>query len=143
MAAATLGLAACQAPPLDQNAAALTALPVARTCDASLPSFGRFPTGGGVGTDIFLPPDAHIAMANDGGWCTIDFTHSEGWSPPTVSPLSVRQAPEHGQAEVGSVGTGMRIAYRPEPGFIGADDFTVHLAGPKPWNIPVQVSVRG
>ena len=145
-AAAALTLAAalsgCQAPPPEQNAAALSALSPAHGCTASLPTFGRFPGGPDATFDTYLPPDGRIAMANDGGWCTIAFTHNwRGGTLELVSPLSVRVPPAHGEAMVGSVGTTMRIAYRPAPGYVGPDRFSVHMAGPDPWNIPVRVVV--
>ena len=146
-AAAPLALAAalsgCQAPPPEQNAAALSALSPAHACTASLPTFGRFPGGPNATFDTYLPPDGRIAMTNDGGWCTIAFTHNwRGGTLELVSPLSVRVPPAHGQAMVGTIGTTMRIAYRPAPGYVGPDRFTVFMAGPEPWNIPVQVNVR-
>ena len=142
LAGATLGLAACQTPPPNQNAALLTGLHPAADCVASLPVFGRFARGSGPPGELYLPPDGRIAMANDGGWCTIDFTHSmyEGLLP-IVAPLHVRRPPAHGEAMVGSVGPSMRIAYRPAPGFTGSDGFSVRMGGPQPWNIPVEVLV--
>ena len=138
----TLGLAACQTPPLNQNAAALTALRPAATCAATLPWFGRYPTGNWRVPDIYEPPDGRMTMANDGGWCTAAFTYSMyAGRLPIVAPLRVARPPAHGEAVVGSVGPSMRIAYRPAPGFAGTDAFTVSMAGPEPWTIPVHVLV--
>lgn len=142
LGAVACGLAACQPPPSpNQNAALLTSLPQARDCTASLPTFGRFPTGGGTGSDAYMPPEGQIAMRNDGDWCTIHFTFAVRGQIPVVVPLRVKRSPAHGQVEVGSVGQEMRIAYRPAPGFVGTDPFMVYMAGPEPWNIPVQVTV--
>jgi hypothetical protein len=142
LAGVTLGLAACQAPAPNQNAALLKTLHPAEGCSADLPTFGRFARGSGPPPEMYLPPDGRIAMVNDGGWCTINFTYAmyEGLQP-IVAPLRVRRPPAHGEVEVGSVGPSMRIAYRPKPGFAGPDDFSVHMGGPQPWNIPVQVMV--
>ena len=138
---AALGLAACQAPPPDQNAALLTTLQPANTCSASLPTFGRFPGGPDPTFDTYLPPHGRIAMANTGGWCTIHFTFAVRGQIPVIAPLAVARPPAHGQVEVGAVGQAMRIAYRPAPDFAGTDGFTVHMGGPEPWTIPVRVSV--
>ena len=133
-------VAGCQTAPVEENAAALAALRPARTCKASLPWFGRYPTG--TPFDIYRPPDGRIAMANDGGWCTIVFTYSwRSFPGEIIAPLSVRKPPAHGQAMVGAFGKAMRIAYRPDPGYVGPDAFTVHMLAPDGWNIPVQVSV--
>ncbi|MGH7043542.1 MAG: hypothetical protein ACREFY_15645 [Acetobacteraceae bacterium] len=138
---AALGLAGCAEAPPNQNAARLTALHPAQACTASLPTFGRFPGGRSFLDEIYLPPDARIAMANDGGWCTVRFTYAVRGEIPVVALLHVARPPAHGRAAVGSVGPSMRIAYRPVPGFAGTDAFTVHMAGPEPWNIPVYVTV--
>jgi hypothetical protein len=140
-AAATLALSACQNPPPEQNAALLSGLHPAAACAASLPPFGRFVAGDIPGGTIYIPPDARITMANDGGWCTISFNFAVAGEIPVVPPLRVTRPPEHGEAAVGSVGQDLRIAYRPTPGFVGADHFVVHMAGPEPWRIPVQVAV--
>jgi len=138
---ASLALSACAFVPPNQNAAVLTALHPARACSASLPTFGRFPTGAGAGSDAYVPPDAQIAMGNDGGWCMIHFDFAVRGEIPVIAPLRVTRPPAHGEAEVGSVGRSMRIAYRPAPGFAGTDRFTVYMAGPEPWDIPVHVTV--
>jgi len=142
LAGLTFGLAACQTPPPNQNAARLIALHPAARCTASLPWFGRYPAGDEQVPEIYRAPDGRIAMDNDGGWCTIDFTYSiYAGLLPVVAPLRVARPPAHGAAEVGSVGPAMRIAYRPAPGFAGQDDFAVHMGGPEPWTIPVHVTV--
>ncbi len=141
LGAASLALSACAFEPLNQNAAELMALHPARACSADLPTFGRFPTGGGTGSDAYLPPDGQIAMGNDGGWCMIHFDFAVRGQIPVIAPLRVSRPPAHGEAEVGSVGHSMRIAYRPAPGFAGTDRFTVYMAGPEPWDIPVHVTV--
>ena len=118
------------------------ALQPAHTCTASLPLFGRFPGGPGATFDTYIPPQGRIAMANEGGWCVISFTHSFRGRPQEIlAPLRVLQPPAHGEVVVGATGGAMRIAYRPAPGYVGPDRFTVRMAAPETWDIPVQVTV--
>ncbi len=137
---ALLALGGCAAP-VAQNAALLTTLTPARPCTASLPVFGRFPGGPDPTFDTVLMPHGRIRTANDGGWCAIRFTFAVRGQIPVIAPLSVARPPAHGQVVVGSVGQQMRIAYKPAPGFAGADRFAVWMGGPEPWRIPVRVTV--
>ncbi|MBN8874826.1 MAG: hypothetical protein J0H67_18465 [Rhodospirillales bacterium] len=135
-----LAVAACsQQPGPGQNVAALTTLPAARVCDASLPPFG-FVVYARDDAPWDAPPNGRIAMANDGAWCQIRFEHA--WINMLIqAPLTVEQPPAHGEVLVGSIGYSLRIAYRPVPGFVGQDHFVVRLHGPDPWDIPVAVTV--
>ena len=137
--------AGCQpSPGPGQNAAQLQALPQAKVCEASLPPFGRWyyaGSGRGIGGE-YIPPDGSIRMDNDGGWCVIAFTHYWGHlQQPIQAPLAVSRPPAHGQVIAGSIGTSLRIAYRPDPGFTGTDAFHVRMDAVERWDIPVQVIV--
>lgn len=138
--AVLLALAGCQAQPgPGQNVAALQALPTSRACVASLPPFGHWSYARDDGV-FYAPPDANIVVGDDGGWCQIRFEHT--WNNLVIqAPLAVTAPPAHGEALVGSIGTSMRIAYKPAPAFAGTDTFTVHMASPNPWDIPVHVTV--
>jgi hypothetical protein len=136
-----LALAGCQPPPgPGQNFAALQSLPTSRACVASLPPFGYWQYSRERFDSYYVPPNATILVGDDGGWCQIRFEHWWG-NQPIQAPLAVTAPPAHGEAMVGSVGTSLRIAYKPVPGFAGEDGFTVHLTAPQPWDIPVRVNV--
>jgi len=130
--------ASCQQPP-PQNAAQLAALHAAGTCDANLPVFGWF-SGGGRFMQWYLAPHGSIIMDNDGGWCSIRYDAYYGTVPITPE-MRVVEPPQHGDVVVGSLAKVLRIAYRPTPGYVGQDAFKVHISGPTPDNIPVNVVV--
>ena len=134
-------VAACQAASRpEQNAQALAALHPAADCAPSLPWFGRLYYGPAPWDMTYMAPDGRIRMGNDGGWCMIGFNVQ--WAGIDVdAPLSVRTPPAHGEVMVGSLAGRDRIAYRPAPGFTGSDAFSVHMASPEPWDIPVRVEV--
>ena len=134
-------VAACQtAPQPEQNAQALAALRPAGDCTPSLPWFGREHYGPAPWDVIYMAPDGRVRMGNDGGWCMLSFEAQ--WAGIDINgPLDVRTPPAHGEVVVGSLGGRDRIAYRPAPGFTGADAFVVHMTAPEPWNIPVRVEV--
>ncbi len=133
-------LAGCEKPlGAGQDAAALQALPTSRACVADLPPFGRWKYPGERFT-TYSPADGSMIVGGDGGWCQIKFDFAWG-DLPLQAPLRVTHPPEHGEVMVGSVGLSLRIAYKPAQGFAGADSFTVHLAAPDPWDIPVHVTV--
>ena len=138
--AAALALAACAAVP-EQNAALLSTLHKATPCEASLPTFGRFPGGRDATFDTYLPPHGTIRTGNDGGWCAIRFSYAVRGQIPVIAPLDLGTPPEHGQVALGTLNGRMRIAYRPAPGYAGPDRFTVRMGGPEPWIIPVHVVV--
>ena len=58
-------------PPQQSTAAELQALTPAKTCQASLPVFGRFFYPGDVPPGTYIPPQGTIRMNNDGGWCML------------------------------------------------------------------------
>jgi hypothetical protein len=66
-----------------------------------------------------------MTMKNDGGWCWGDIHHAlKGGIMATVDYLVVASPPTHGQLLVGDVANGrVRVAYKPEPGFVGTDTF--------------------
>ena len=74
-------------------------------------------------------PTTRIRMKNDGGWCWAMF-----WA--QLSPSKWLQADEyiitspaaHGNVVLTDAGNKhVRIAYQPEPGFVGTDHFVIHL----------------
>lgn len=138
--AAVLALAACAAPP-PQNAALLATLRPAKSCAASLPTFGRFPGGPDPTFDTYLPPHGTIRVQNDHRWCAIRFGYAVRGQIPVIAPLALGTPPAHGQVALGTLGGQMRIAYRPARGYAGPDRFTVRMGGPEPWVIPVHVQV--
>lgn len=133
-----MGCAQWQAP--EQNAAELAALPMAANCDARLPFFGYYSYGNRP-PDMYIQPDARIAMGNDGGWCAIRYQMAMPNGSVTTSEAVVTRPPAHGSVVVGTLEGKLRIAYRPAPGFQGDDAFLVYLKGPIPYKLPVQVRV--
>jgi hypothetical protein len=71
-----------------------------------------------------ISPPSTMTMGNDGGWCWIA-VQVTAFGTPSASVLQMRRAPSHGQLLIGRVGERSRVAYRPEPGFVGNDSFTV------------------
>ncbi len=124
----------------EQNAADLAALPAAGMCESSLPFFGHY-LGPGERLPQYAAPDGRITMRNDGGWCWIRHQLVLN-NTPTVGTFTLLQPPAHGQVVVGTLDGLARIAYRPEPGFFGNDDFTVRVTNPMRDVIPVRVIVR-
>jgi hypothetical protein len=137
-----VSVAGCSLPPPPQQSTEmeLVALPTAKQCEASLPTFGRFFYPGDVSGGTYLPPEGNIQMSNDSGWCQLKntFVFREVV---TTGTMSLVTPPIHGEVRTGTVGQELRIAYRPSPGFTGSDGFVVHLATPQPWDIPVHVVV--
>lgn len=136
-----LALTGCQQPlGPGQNATALSGLPTSRACVPNLPPFGYWQYPGERLPMVYAPPNGTILLGDDGGWCQIRFEHFWG-DRPIQAPLAVTTPPAHGETLVGSVGTSLRIAYRPANGFAGQDAFSVHLTAPQPFDIPVHVIV--
>jgi len=67
-------------------------------------------------------PVATMVMNNDGGWCWMMSTETDrGFA---YGPfLRVTRQPEFGTLEIAVLKTQTRVAYRPNPGFVGTDGF--------------------
>lgn len=110
-AAVILSLAACgeiprplkEAPPLTQSA----------TCQVG-------------GENVVGRPDrtpvATILMNNDGGWCWM-MSSENHWGTPYGPWLRVTRQPEYGTLQIDVLESQTRVAYRPNPGFVGTDGF--------------------
>ena len=129
-------------PDADWNAAALSQLRPAQSCAASLPFFGHYYHAGEHNAgSFFQPADGRIALRNDGGWCAI--RHRFAWQGLVMAPpMTVLQPPRHGEVVLGALAGDLRLAYRPNPGYAGSDQFVVRLQSPIPETIPVQVAVQ-
>ncbi len=139
--ALTVFLAGCAAWQLpEQNAEALAALPIAARCEAELPFFGYYRYSRDEATQ-YMAPDGRIVMGQDGGWCMIRYQVAMVNSAPVMARAEVRQAPTQGSVMVGTLDGLLRIAYRPNPGFMGQDAFLVSLHGPVSYVVPVRVFV--
>jgi hypothetical protein len=140
IAGGALALASCNMGPQPGTSAAnVEALPMARDCAASLPTFGRFYyPGNPLGT--YMPPNGSIRTSNDGGWCWTKYVFYWGQQP-IVPGMRVSVPPQHGEVRTGAIGTELRFAYRPVPGFTGEDYFEIRLTSPDPWDVPVRVTV--
>lgn len=67
-------------------------------------------------------PNATITMTNDAAWCWMDST--ESWRGRVYGPyLTVTRPPQFGTLVTHVTEGFTRIAYRPNPGFVGTDAF--------------------
>ncbi len=108
---ALLGLAGCDGiPQAEKEAPALTR---SASCQVG-------------GDDVYGRPDrtpvATIAMNNDGGWCWMNSTESQ-WGRVYGPWLTVLRQPEFGTLKIDVTEANTRVAYRPNPGFVGTDTF--------------------
>jgi hypothetical protein len=126
-------------PPLDYGFT-LPPLPMdhlqpAQSCQAALPTFGHL-----FGGD-YAAPHGSITMSNDGGWCWVQFAqvfHRNAFVP----NVDVVEPPAHGQVTAIRMADRVAVAYRPAPGFTGADHSDIRTNGPIPHTIPFEVTVR-
>jgi hypothetical protein len=93
---------------------AVTDLPRAKTCRATNT---MAIAGGSVGAST-------VRMSGDGGWCWINLWATQG-SLQYIPKYRIAQAPAHGELVMGEVDKNARIAYRPAPGFVGVDTYTL------------------
>ncbi len=136
-----LCLAACKRFQAQMTAEAeLRALPPARSCSALLPDFGAREQAGGANV-IFLAPNGVMDIRNDGGGCWIRYRYRVGGKP-VVPDMRISTPPDFGKVLVGGVDGELRIAYRPQTGYEGYDQFVVLLDTPEKWQIPVRVAVQ-
>jgi len=105
-----------------------------RDCETSLPTFGHPDAQ-------YWPPHGAITMSNDGGWCWLQFGQSFRANV-FVPNATIVERPAHGELDVEKMKDRVSLAYRPTPGFAGADRFVVQTDGPLPHTIPVAVEVR-
>lgn len=67
-------------------------------------------------------PIATVVMNNDGGWCWMMSSESNRGMP--YGPyLKVTRPPQYGTLQIDVLATQTRVAYRPNPGFVGTDGF--------------------
>lgn len=67
-------------------------------------------------------PIATIVMNNDGGWCWMMSAESNRGMP--YGPyLKVTRPPQYGTLQIDVLETRTRVAYRPNPSFVGTDGF--------------------
>jgi hypothetical protein len=67
-------------------------------------------------------PQAWIRMNNDGGWCWME--SSEFVFGRQVGPfLRITVPASYGQTQIATTESNTRVAYRPNPGFVGEDRF--------------------
>ena len=123
---AVLALGACAAPPPPAPTVDLN-VGISKLCEAP-----NVDLASGTATTT-------IRMSND-GWCAARAAEADGQ--PFLLGL-VRARPENGRVEIRKVGNQTRAEYTPNPGYAGADSFTVDLRSRTP-NAPdakVQVAV--
>ena len=80
--------------------------------------------------DIFLDTRAaHMSVGNGGGWCgwTVHVVDQNDAEYPWDRAL-VARAPQHGTLRIRPDGLPVHIEYRPQPGYVGTDEFAVELA---------------
>ena len=76
-----------------------------------------------------------MIVSNEGGWCARGLTFNQGYA---FSGGNVIHQPEHGEARVRHLASRSLIEYRPQPGYVGSDSFSVTLT---PGNSTYLVSV--
>lgn len=138
LAAIALLATSCANPP-EQNAAELTALKKSAQCESWLPFFGQYRFPGEI-MFTYAEPHGGIRMNNDGGWCWIVYELTFNFVR-TWSNLSLHEPPQHGSVVLGTLNGNLRMAYRPNPGFTGSDDFKVEVERPVRYIVPVHVEV--
>lgn len=74
------------------------------------------------------PAEAAMKVGNDGGWCAIGVAQD---GEPYAAGLLTTE-PDHGKVYIHPVGNETRIDYTPDPGYRGADAFTVTLLPGRP-----------
>lgn len=110
-AAATLALCACDGIP--QRLKTAPPLTGSATCEVG---------GENVVGRAYRTPVATIVMNNDGGWCWMMSSESARGLP--YGPfLRIPRQPSYGVLQIDVLETQTRVAYRPNPGFIGTDAF--------------------
>ncbi len=113
LAILALPLAAMACGPLPQPLASQPSLPQSATCKVG----GQDTWGRPSST-----PQASIQMNNDGGWCWME--SSEYLRGRQAGPfLRVTVQPTYGQVRIATTADNTRVAYRPNPGFVGEDAF--------------------
>ena len=112
----------------------MSGIPTTASCVVSLPWFGHQDTG-------YAAPHGTIAMADDGGWCALQFV--QVFRQVIIVPgFSVVEPPTHGEARAERMPERLAVVYRPAPGFVGTDHFAVRTDGPISHTIPIDVTVR-
>ena len=110
--------------------------PQAASCVASLPWFGHE-------QGWYTAPRGRINTSNDGGWCDLQFIQFFRQVYSKDQPtISVVEPPSHGEVTAERLSDRLAVAYRPAPGFVGTDHFSVRTDGPIPHTIPIEVTVR-
>jgi hypothetical protein len=112
----------------------MAGLPAAPSCQSSLPLFGHQ-------KGEYMAPHGTMSMANDGGWCSLQFAQQFRYLP-MVPSVSVSEPPAHGTVRAEDMKDRVAVAYQPAPGFVGTDHFEIRTDGPLPHHIPVAVTVR-
>jgi hypothetical protein len=70
---------------------------------------------------------ATMTIGNDGGWCWADTYERRNWRTLSANSVVVTNASRHGHVVVRDIeNQQVRVAYQPEPGFAGRDNFTIH-----------------
>jgi hypothetical protein len=70
---------------------------------------------------------ATMTVENDGGWCWADTYERRDWHTLSANSVAVTNASRHGRVVVRDIeNQEVRVAYQPEPGFAGRDNFTIH-----------------
>ena len=138
LAAGSGAARAIQPPPTEGGKAVpstpMSGMTAAASCVVSLPWFGH--------QDLdYAAPHGTITMADDGGWCALQFV--QVFRELSIVPgISVVAVPNHGEARAERLPERLAVVYRPTLGFIGTDHFAVRTDGPVPHTIPIDVTVR-
>ncbi|MGE0418529.1 MAG: hypothetical protein AB7O80_17145 [Acetobacteraceae bacterium] len=109
--ALTLVAGACT--PLPQPLAVQPAMTRSQTCQVNSESTWGRPSS---------TPQAWMQMNNDGNWCWME-SQEYVFGEPVGPFLRVTTQPTYGQVQIATTKSQTRVAYRPNPGFVGNDRF--------------------
>lgn len=85
--------------------------------------------------------ETQMVVGNEGGWCAISVAVPGAQPTRAYDAGLLTTRPAHGKVYVHEVGFATRIDYTPEPGYAGADAFTVELLPGSP-RLHVSVTVQ-
>ena len=108
----SFAMAGCTPMPSEPQVKDFPGLPRSRIC-----SNGLVRSIGGT-------QEAPMTMNNDGGWCWIRWFDTLGVGVVYAPILHVTTPPANGQIDIVRGEDRTRIAYKPNPGFVGEDRFT-------------------
>jgi hypothetical protein len=95
--------------------------PVARQCDATVEQPTTY-------RDVFTDDRAtRLTVSNEGGWCGTYVQLMRDIQLTDWTTGALTEPPAHGSVRLRRGPTVVHVEYQPQPGYVGADSFTVRL----------------